>query len=74
MAEAEAPPGRAGDSLEEQEIPKGEAETARAASAKVKMAREAKADAAGSVGAARYLQASRTPSAKEWPEASRRPT
>jgi hypothetical protein len=72
MAQAETPPGRAGDSLEGQEIPK--AETAKAASAKVKMAREAKADAAGSVGAARYLQALRTPSVREWPEASRRPT
>jgi hypothetical protein len=57
MAEAEAPPGRAGDSLEEQEIPKREGETAKAASGKVRMAREAKADAAGSVGAASYLQA-----------------
>jgi hypothetical protein len=74
MAEAEAPPGRADDSLEAQEIPKGEAETARAASAKVKMAREDKADAAGSVDAPRYLQALRTPSVREWPEASRRPT
>ena len=46
MAQAETPPGRAGDSLEGQEIPKAEAETAKAASAKVKMAREAKADAA----------------------------
>ena len=60
--------------MEPQEIPKGEAETAKAASAKVKMAREAKAHAAGSVGAARYLQASRTPSVREWLEASRRPT
>ena len=75
MAQAAAPPGRAGDSLEAQEIPKAEAETAKAASAKVKMAREAKADAAGSVDAASsYLQELRTPSAKEWPEASRRPT
>jgi hypothetical protein len=75
MALAETPPVRAGDSLEEQEIPKAEAETARAASAKVKMAKGAKADAAGSVDAASsYLQALRTPSAKEWLEASRRPT
>ena len=60
--------------MEPQEIPKGEAETAKAASAKVKMAREAKADAAGSVDAASsYLQELRTPSAKEWREASRRP-
>ena len=75
MAQAGTPPGRVGDSMEPQEIPKGEAETAKAASAKVKMAREAKADAAGSVDAARsYLQELRTPSVREWPEASRRPT
>jgi hypothetical protein len=43
--------------LEAQEILRGEGEPARAASAKVRMAREAKADAAGSVGAASYLQA-----------------
>jgi len=73
MARPETPPGKADDSLEAQEIPKREAETAKAASAKVKMPKD-KADAAGSAGAARCLQALRTPSVREWPEASRRPT